>query len=185
MEVWSEIQKNVEDGTRRLVSEYGNRLFAAAIGLCRNDQDAEDLVFRTFEQAVKKIRLYEPSGDFFCWLYTIMLNFRRMDLRRNTPNIVSVGSAQDLPEQAYVTLPDVSGLISSDRLLAALRALPEATRAVVVLKYFEERSVEEIAAQLAVPIGTIKSRLFNARRALCDMLTNDEHEHERQLTKGA
>ena len=56
------------------------------------------------------------------------------------------------------------------QLLAALRALPEGTRAVVVLKYFEDRSVEEIAAQLAVPVGTVKSRLFNARRMLCELL---------------
>ena len=40
----------------------------------------------------------------------------------------------------------------------------------VVLKYFEDRSVEEIAAQLAVPVGTVKSRLFNARRMLCELL---------------
>ena len=152
MEVWREIQQNVDDGARQLVSEYGNRLFAAASCLCRNDQDAEELVFRTFDQAVKKIRQYEPSGDFFCWLYTIMLNFRRMDLRRSGPDVVFMGSALDLPEQA------------------ALRALPEGTRAVVVLKYFEDRSVEEIAAQLVVPVGTVKSRLFNARRMLCELL---------------
>ena len=53
MEVWHEIQQNVDDGARQLVSEYGNRLFAAASCLCRNDQDAEELVFRTFDQAVK------------------------------------------------------------------------------------------------------------------------------------
>lgn len=171
MEVWREIQQNVDDGARQLVSEYGNRLFAAASCLCRNDQDAEELVFRTFDQAVKKIRQYEPSGDFFCWLYTIMLNFRRMDLRRSGPDVVFMGSALDLPEQAAVAvLPDVVGEVGSDRLLAALRALPEGTRSVVVLKYFEDRSVEEIAAQLAVPVGTVKSRLFNARRMLCELL---------------
>lgn len=171
MEVWHEIQQNVDDGARQLVSEYGNRLFAAASCLCRNDQDAEELVFRTFDQAVKKIRQYEPSGDFFCWLYTIMLNFRRMDLRRSGPDVVFMGSALDLPEQAAVAvLPDVVGEVGSDQLLAALRALPEGTRAVVVLKYFEDRSVEEIAAQLAVPVGTVKSRLFNARRMLCELL---------------
>ena len=125
MEVWREIQQNVDDGARQLVSEYGNRLFAAASCLCRNDQDAEELVFRTFDQAVKKIRQYEPSGDFFCWLYTIMLNFRRMDLRRSGPDVVFMGSALDLPEQAAVAvLPDVVGEVGSDRLLAALRALP-------------------------------------------------------------
>ena len=92
-------------------------------------------------------------------------------LRHSGPDVVFMGSALDLPEQAAVAvLPDVVGEVGSDRLLAALRALPEGTRAVVVLKYFEDRSVEEIAAQLAVPVGTVKSRLFNARRMLCELL---------------
>ena len=54
MEVWQEIRKNKECGAERLVAEYGNRLYAATVLLCANDHDAEELVFRTFDQAVKK-----------------------------------------------------------------------------------------------------------------------------------
>ena len=50
MEVWQEIRKDRERGAERLVAEYGNRLYAAAVLLCANDQDAEELVFRTFDQ---------------------------------------------------------------------------------------------------------------------------------------
>ena len=57
MEIWQEIRKNGENGARRLVSEYGNRLFAAALLLCSDDHDAEELVFRTFAQAVKGSRI--------------------------------------------------------------------------------------------------------------------------------
>ncbi len=170
MDVWLEIRENMDKGTRRLVSEYGNRLFAAASCLCANDHDAEELVFRTFDQAVKKIRRYEPSGDFFCWLYTIMLNFRRMDLRRNGPDIVSVGSSMDIPEVPVVTLPDMGDEIVSEKLLVALRALPDGIRAAVVLKYFDDRSVEDIAQLLSVPVGTVKSRLHTARRMLGEAL---------------
>ncbi len=174
MEVWREIRKNSDEGARRLVSEYGNRLFAAASCLCLNDQDAEDLVFRTFDQAVRKIRLYQPSGDFFSWLYTIMLNFRRMDLRRSRPDVISVGSAQDLPEIPLIEWPDLGDEIASEALLNALRALPEGIRAVVVLKYFDDRPVEEIASLLAIPVGTVKSRLHTARRMLAEALGRKE-----------
>ena len=47
MEVWQEIAKNAERGAERLVAEYGDRLYAAATLLCRNNGDAEELVFRT------------------------------------------------------------------------------------------------------------------------------------------
>ena len=55
MEVWQAIRKDAESGAKQLVSEYGDRLFAVAVVLCRNDHQAEDLVFRTFERAVRKI----------------------------------------------------------------------------------------------------------------------------------
>ena len=52
MDVWQEIRKNKERGAERLVAEYGNRLFAAAVLLCANDHDAEELVFRTFDETL-------------------------------------------------------------------------------------------------------------------------------------
>ena len=52
MEVWQEIRKNRERGAERLVAESCNLLYAAAVLLCANDHDAEELVFRTFAQAV-------------------------------------------------------------------------------------------------------------------------------------
>ena len=99
MEVWQEIRKNRERGAERLVAEYGNRLYAAAVLLCANDHDAEELVFRTFDQAVKKIRQFDPSRNFFTWLYAIMLNFHRMNHRRCRVEVVPMGAAEDLPEQ--------------------------------------------------------------------------------------
>ena len=98
MEVWQEIAKNAERGAERLVTEYGDRLYAAATLLCHNNADAEELVFRTLAQAVSKIKLFKPEGDFCSWLYTILLNFRKMEARKNTPDIVLVGSTQDLPQ---------------------------------------------------------------------------------------
>ena len=99
MEVWQEIRKDRERGAGRLVAEYGNRLYAAAVLLCANNHDAEELVFRTFDQAVKKIRQFDPSRNFFTWLYAIMLNFHRMNHRRRRIEVVPMGAAEDLPEQ--------------------------------------------------------------------------------------
>lgn len=98
MEVWQAIREDRERGAKRLVSEYGNRLFAAAVLLCPNDSDAEELVYKSFDQAIKKIGLYQPKSDFFSWLYVIMLNFRRMDLRKRKAEVIPVGAPCDLPE---------------------------------------------------------------------------------------
>ena len=170
MDIWRQIRKDREKGAERLVSEYGNRLFAAAVLLCANDHDAEELTFRTFDQAVKKIRLYDPRRSFFTWLYAIMLNFYRMGLRRHRVETVPMGAAEDLPEQPIYTFGVALSQTADDTVARAVRALSEPLREVVVLHYFADRSVEEIAVVLNVPAGTVKSRLHHARAALVRLL---------------
>ena len=155
MEVWQEIAKNAEHGAERLVAEYGDRLYAAATLLCRNNGDAEE----------RKIRQYKPSGDFFSWLYTILLNFYRMEGRKNRPDIVLVGSPQDLPQ-----IPVGGNNDAAEEMREMVRQLPPQIRETVILKYFSGMSIEEIATTLAIPPGTVKSRLFTAKRILADEL---------------
>ena len=163
MEIWQEIAKSAERGARRLVAEYGDRLYAAATLLCRNNGDAEELVFRTLAQAVGKIRQFKPSGDFFSWLYTILLNFHRMELRKNRPNLVLVGSPQDLPQ-----IPVGGNDDAAEEMREMVRELPPQIRETVVLKYFAGMSIDEVATTLDIPPGTVKSRLFTAKRLLAD-----------------
>ena len=165
MEVWQEIAKNAERGAERLVAEYGDRLYAAATLLCRNDGDAEELVFRTLAQAISKIKQFKPSGDFFSWLYTILLNFHRMEIRKNRPDIVLVGSPQDLP-QTHVG--KMGNSPAADEMREIISRLPPQIRETVILKYFSGMSIDEIADTLGIPPGTVKSRLFNAKRLLAD-----------------
>lgn len=166
MEVWQAIRKDAESGAKQLVSEYGDRLFAAAVVLCRNDHQAEDLVFRTFDQAVRKIGQYRPSGDFYNWLYTILLNFLRMDARKKRPGLVYVGAPVDLPPIESEAPVESVSRTSDEDVRRALDALPAPTREVVMLKYFQDMPVERIARLLDIPEGTVKSRLFQARKLL-------------------
>ena len=166
MEVWQEIRNSWESGAERLVSEYGNRLFAAAVLLCANDHDAEELTFRTLDQAVRKIRFYDLQRPFFTWLYAIMLNFHRMNHRRRRVEVVPMGAAEDLPEQPSNAFDEMLSQTADDEVERIVRSLSEPIREVVVLRYFADRTVDEIAATLNIPIGTVKSRLHHARKAL-------------------
>lgn len=171
--VWDEIKADCESGARRLVAEYGNRLYAAALLLCPNAQDAEDLVFRTFERAVSRIGQYKPQGEFFSWLYAIMLNFRRMDLRRREPDIVLVGAVADLPEVEDALLAESLSVVDAEGVRLALRKIPYILSEVLVLRFFEDKSMDEIAAIVGIPVGTVKSRLHNAKAALRVVLEAD------------
>lgn len=170
LELCEELRTSPESGTRRLVAEYGNRLYSAALLLCNNPTDAEDLVFRSFTRAVERISQYKPNGDFYGWLYVIMLNFWRMEIRKPRPDIVLYGSEMDLPDVPDHSLAEDLAKIDAEGIRAAVRKLPSILAEVIVLRFFEGMSIEEIAVMLDIPIGTVKSRLHNAKAALGKIL---------------
>ena len=171
MEIWQEIQKDNENGARRLVAEYGNRIYAAALLLSSNDLDAEELTFKTLDRAVKKIRLFDPERTFFTWLYAILLNFHRMELRKKRLSVIPMGAASDLPEVAYDSYATILSDARTEDITEAVRSLSAPLRETVVLRYYGDKSIEEISKIQNVPSGTVKSRLHHAREAMNVFLT--------------
>ena len=171
MDIWNEIAENADSGAKRLIAEYGDRLFTAACRIVQDDSEAEDLVFRTFERAIAKIGQYDGRCQFFSWLYSVMLNFRRMDLRRKGANALDF--EEELPETENPAPDPAEALaLKSDAssVWAAIARLAEPLRTVVVLHYFEDFDLKEIAALLDLPLGTVKFRLYRARGELARML---------------
>ena len=162
------IKKDRTAGAVRLVAEYKDRLYGAALGLCENASEAEDLVFRTFEQVIAKIDTYREDEAFFAWMYTILRNYHRMSLRGNVAkNTFPAGGLHDLEEVSGTDGADsVVAAIDGNILRKAVDALPPEMREVVVLHYFMDQPVGKIAKILSIAKGTVKSRLYYARLAL-------------------
>ena len=118
MEIWQEIIKDRERGARALVAVYQDRLFAAALILCRDRAAAEELVFRTFARAIDKISSFRPNTNFYNWLYTIMINFRRMDIRKEKGSPLTFTDA--IPEATTEETPFTALAAKADH--AAIRA---------------------------------------------------------------
>ena len=171
MEIWEEIAFDRERGAKRLVAELGDRLLTAAYQITQNASDAEDLVFRTFSQVIAKVGQYDGRSAFHTWIYRILINFRRMDLRKKGANALVF--MEQLPESPDPT-PDPAEKLALESSAAEVRAgvagLPEPLRETVVLHYFEGLNVSEIAAVAAIPVGTVKYRLFEARKQLARIL---------------
>ena len=164
LDLADEIRHNPAAGARRLVAEYRDRLYQVAYRLCLNAADAEDLTFRTFQRAIERIRSYRADRNFFQWLYAILVNFRRMDVRRKAANMLDfTDNLPDSPDPA----PDAAETLAAAQDAAAVRqavaALPEIFREVVVFRYFEDLTVPEIAQVLNIPEGSVKSRLSRAK----------------------
>jgi len=176
MEIYEQIKVDREAGTRRLVDEYRSRLTSAAEMLCKDHSDAEDLVFRAFEQAINKIDDFRPTGSFYYWIYTIMLNHHRMDLRKKAVRPVIVPH-EELPDRADERANPYEQFVfkgSADVVRQAVQKLPDNFKEVVILRYFEDMSTGEIAKITGLNEGTVRSRLHYAKDALYAMLNDTE-----------
>ncbi len=112
MEIGDEIKADAEKGARRLVAEFWDRLYGASLILCRDEHVAEDLVFRTFSQAILKIGQYDPAQPFWGWLYAILLNYFRCDLRKMKAEVadeVDCGEAtgMEVADEVLDRLPEM------------------------------------------------------------------------------
>ena len=162
------IRKDRRTGAERLVAEYKDRLYGIAFGLCGNAAEAEDLVFRTFEQVIDKIDGYREDEAFFAWMHTILLNYYRMSVRSGmAKNTVPTGGLNEMDGLSGVAGPEtVIAPLDGNILRKAVEALPQEMREVVVLHYFMDQPVAKIAKMLSIAKGTVKSRLHYARLTL-------------------
>ena len=160
-----------------LVSIHMQRCYYAALGMVGSPQDAEDLSQEAFVRAFKARARLDPERPFYPWLYQIVrrlcYNFtrdtttRRRKLERAGGWLVAEArtrAAVDDPERVRAT----DAL--RDRLESEIVELPSAQREVFVLKEFEGLKYREIAELLDVPIGTVMSRLYAARKRLAERL---------------
>lgn len=166
-EIREALRADAEKGAQRLVAEFWDRLYGASLILCKDDHAAEDLVFRTFAQAIMKIDQYDPSRPFWGWLYAILLNYFRGDLRKMKAEVAAevdccATAELETDDENAGRLPELDAEI----IRRAVAKLPPVLRETVVLRYFEDRTLQEMAQLMNVPVGTVKSRLHLARRGL-------------------
>ena len=168
IDIVQEILADREKGTARLVAEYKDRLYSAAFNLCQDAHEAEDLVFCTFERVLAKIALYKERESFYEWMYVMLLNIYRNSVRgKMVQNTIPAGASQDLDILTEPQTPDsVIASVDGDMVRQFIEKMPENMREVLLLRYFMDMPVSQIAKFLALPLGTIKSRLHYARIAL-------------------
>src|SRR5277367_3080039 len=146
------------------------RLYNFACWLTHDRQEAEDLVQETYVKALKGFSSFRPGTNFRAWIYQILRN-TFLTSRTGLKAAATVPLDLEGDEHVLPTLketPETILLQRSDWQLVqhALEQLPVAYREVLLLCEVEEMSYQEISATLAIPMGTVMSRLSRARRAL-------------------
>jgi RNA polymerase sigma-70 factor (ECF subfamily) len=147
-------------------------LYRVALRLTGDPSQAEDLVQDTMLKAYRAWRQYRPGTNAKGWLLTILRNTFINDYRRRKLEPVAMDLEAVEPHALYraVEQTDPEGAFFSKivdaKVLEAIDALPPEFREVLVLSDIEGMRYAEIAETLQVPVGTVKSRLFRARRQL-------------------
>jgi len=148
-----------------LIDSHGERLLRSACLLCGDETEAQDLVQETFVQALKSVHRFRGDSAIYTWLHGILLNLCRRHLRKQKRLVF--GEEPLLKETIEPRPADESDRdFCAAGLALALRSLSPQHREVIVLRYYENLKIEEIARQIGASKGTVKSRLHYAVRSL-------------------
>ncbi len=136
------------------------RLSFAILG---NEADARDAAQETFVTAWRQLGKLRDPDRFDAWLQRVAVNAARMTHRARRRRGIREIASSEIERSAADPL---AGPTDADRLERALAALDIDQRSILALHHLESRSVAELAGILGIPEGTVKSRLYTARRAL-------------------
>ncbi len=170
-------QQGDREAFRRVLDLHGDHLYRVAVLITRNASLAEEAVQEALLAAWKKIRSFdagEPEMNLRAWLNRILINCIGMMQRRKRLPTTNVEDAFPLPDTG--ASPEQMALNSETRtmLQAALRTLSVEHRTVLVLRFFNDLSLTEIAESTGWRMGTVKSRLHRAAVALRDAVAASE-----------
>ena len=161
-----------------VVSEHQARLLGQALALCGNEATAEDLAQQTWIEAWKSLSRFDHSCRFTTWLYAILLHCHNRIIRRKFKFPIPFASLlfadSEKTREQLLSAPS-EGVSPHEALMnkegtqewrRAIESLPEIHRQVVLLRFFEDASLEEIATVTGCPLGTVKTRLHHALQKL-------------------
>ena len=176
------VQRGDVNAFEDLVAAYEKNVYNLALRMTGNAQDAEDMAQEAFIKAYNSLSSFRGESKFSVWLYRIVSNVCLDFLRKkNKQGTVSLSVEDDDGEDSQLDLPDLSQSpeellekkLTREAVQRGLKALPEDARQILLLREIQGLSYEEIGQTLGLESGTVKSRIFRARKKLCAFLLAD------------
>lgn len=158
-----------------LILKYQSQIFYSAMNIVKNREFAEDICQDAFLKAYEKLDTLQDKEHFYPWLKRITVNLalNHYERGKRVVDVENEDSDYDYFERLS-TGECPEDFIIKDELKKYVRlfvdALPDRLRSVVILREVEDLSYEEISDILKIPLGTVRSRLFNARQIIKDRL---------------
>ncbi|WP_077210514.1 RNA polymerase sigma factor SigW [Bacillus dakarensis] len=176
-----QVLKGDQDAYAEIVEIFKDKIFQLCYRMLGNRHEAEDMAQEAFIRAYVNITSFNINLKFSTWLYRIATNLCIDRIRKKKPDFyldAEVAGTDGLTMYSQVpaetTLPEeeVESIELQDTIQREISKLPEKYRTVIVLKYIEELSLNEISEILDMPLGTVKTRIHRGREALRQQLRN-------------
>jgi RNA polymerase sigma-70 factor (ECF subfamily) len=174
-----EALKGDDRAYKRLMAKYHDAIFNFVSRMVHDREQVDDLTQEAFIKAFSSLKNFNEEFAFSTWLYKIATNNCIDYIRKKKLQMYSIDKPIESKDSDFTfELPDDSaeadeGLITTQRaamLRGAINKLPERYRRVIQMRHVEEKSYEEIADLLDLPIGTVKAHIFRARELLYKQL---------------
>ena len=167
------LHNDIHEGALQLMAEHRMQLWTKAKSLCCNDDDADELVIRTIDQAIRRIGTYTGEGDILSWMMSILENLHKNDHRNAVVRGTTAVEADKLEEYAgadWSTDEEILRNSDSAVLREVLQRLDPKEREILLMRYYDGFSLKEIANVLNMPVSTVGRRIHLAMRLLAGKL---------------
>ena len=176
------VQRGDTDAFEVLVAAYEKNVFNVALQMTGNREDAQDMTQEAFLKAYSSLSSFRGDSKFSSWLYRIVsnvcLDFKRRQGRRPSSSLTV---EDDEGENVQLDIADESQSpeallerkMTREAVRAGLQQLPDEQRQILLLREIQGLSYEEIGEAMGLEAGTVKSRIFRARKKLCAFLLKD------------
>lgn len=159
-EILELVKKGDREAYQEIVIRYMQRAYYIALGFVQNPQDAMDLSQESFIRAFRKIKSFNTQMPFFPWFYRLMKNLCIDFLKRRSHH-------KEVPlEEVHILKEEREDRELREVLWRGIEKLPMEQKEVVILRYFQQMSYQEIAEMTGKPAGTVMSSLFYAKKNL-------------------
>ena len=167
-EIVARVLKGDKQAYALLVDEYKSPIYNLAYRMTGNIEDADDLTQETFIRAYQYLWRYDTSKKFFTWLYTLALNLIRNHFKKNKYNKSSEELSANLLADKNPS-PETE-LIETQEISVYLLRLEDESRALLIMKFHQGLTFEEIAQITGKSISAVKMRIYRGLEKLKELL---------------
>ncbi len=159
-------RKNMRKARNKLYKLYANKFLGVCLRYTRNKPEAEDVLHDAFIKIFTKIDQYEGNGSFEGWMRRIVVNTAIQSLRERSKTRLVFEENEIREDKVSEDLDDNTPMLPAKELMALIQNLPDGYKIIFNMYVIENMSHQEIADTLNISLGTSKSQLFRAKKAL-------------------